>query len=207
MARQNKQIAQIGVTGGIGSGKTAVCLMFERLGVPVFSADLIAREISDTEPAVKKAINSLLGASAFKADGRLDRPFVASRVFLNHLLQQKLNAIVHPEARKEIQRRIESLDPSDVRYVIVEAALLYEAGWEKILDAVVVVDAEEKTRVRRIAERDYLSVSQIRQRMNAQWSQKEKLQRADYAIFNNGTMKELNERVRFLHSLFTQLFS
>jgi dephospho-CoA kinase len=180
--------------------------MFERLGVPAYSADLIAREISDTDRRVKRAIAKLFGPEAFRADDTLDRPYVASLVFSNRPLQQLLNAIVHPVAEEEIDRRIRSLSRMKSPYVIVEAALLFEAGWDTKLHAVLVVDADEETRVQRVAERDRLEERDIRRRMNAQWTQKQKLQRSDYAIINNGSLRELEERVRFLHSLFTQLY-
>jgi dephospho-CoA kinase len=206
VARENKHLARIGVTGGIGSGKTTVCAMFERLGVPAFSADLIAREISDTDQGVKRAIVKLIGPEAFRADGTLDRPYVSSIVFSNEQLQRMLNAIVHPMVEKEIEKRIRLLSRPRVAYVIVEAALLFEAGWERKLDAVLVVDAAEETRVRRVAERDKLEERDIRRRMTAQWTQKRKLAQADYAIVNEGPLQELEARVRFFHNLFTQLY-
>ena len=206
MAREYKHLARIGVTGGIGSGKSTVCAMFERLGVPVFSADLIAREISDTDHGVKRAIVKLIGPEAYRADGTLDRPYIASIVFSNEQLQRMLNAIVHPRVEKEIDKRIRSLSRPRAAYVIVEAALLFEAGWERKLDAVLVVDAVEETRVRRVAERDKLEERDIRRRMTAQWSQKRKIEQADYAIVNEGPLRELDARVRFFHNLFTQLY-
>ena len=153
MARENKHPARIGVTGGIGSGKTSVCAIFERLGVPTFSADLIAREISDTDPGVKRAIAKLIGPEAFRSDGTLDRPYVASVVFSNEPLQRMLNAIVHPEVEKEIDKRIRALARMKPAYVIVEAALLFEAGWDERLDAILVVDADEEVRAATFAGR------------------------------------------------------
>lgn len=200
------QIGRIGVTGGIGSGKTTVCGMFERLGAPVISADLIAREISDSDPKVKRAISSLLGAESYRSEGTLNRPYVASRVFSKKPLQQKLNAIVHPEVEKEIERQFQRLTRVNVRFAMVEAALIFEAGLNRILDSVIVVDAGERARLQRVVKRDHVSAEEVRKRMDAQWSQELKIQRADYIIGNNGSMHDLETKVTFLFNLLTQLY-
>lgn len=180
--------------------------MFGRLGVPVLYADQIAREISDTEPRVKRAIVRLLGPESYRSDGKLDRPFVASKVFSKKTLQQKLNAIVHPEVEKELKKRIQKLEGNRVPFVIVEAALIYEAELDKMLDAVIVVDADESTRTRRVMERDNVTGEEVQKRINAQWSQQKKVQRADYVIMNDGSLSDLELKIKFLSTLFTHLY-
>jgi len=198
-------IARIGVTGGIGSGKSAVCAVFERLGVPVLYADAIAREISDADTAIKKKIATLLGPQSYTSNGTLNRTYVASLVFSNKKLQQQLNAIVHPKVEREIEARIGRLKGSPP-FVVVEAALIYEAGLDALLDAVVVVDAEEDARIRRVVKRDGVSAEDVRKRIGAQWNQAQKLSRADIVIRNNGSLSELEIQVRFLYTLFIQLY-
>ena len=100
----------IGVTGGIGSGKTEVCRIFGRLGVPILSADAIAKEISNYDPRVKELLKRLLGPRAYTSDGVLDRSFVASRVFTNKAVQRKVNAIIHPRVEEEVEREFREME-------------------------------------------------------------------------------------------------
>lgn len=196
---------RIGITGGIGSGKTIVCSIFERQGVPVLYADQIAKEISDTDSSVKKRLKNLLGEEAYHNDGTLNRSFVASRLFSDQKIQMKINAIVHPHVQEEIRRRFDAFERGGEVIVIAEAALIYEAGLDKILDSVIVIEADEKTRVQRIVDRDGLTADAVRGRMKAQMDAKKKVQKADYVIRNIGSVHDLEASVRFLHTLFLQL--
>lgn len=202
MSKSDPHIFRIGITGGIGSGKTVVCKLFEQLGVPVLYADEIAKEIMDTNLKAKKLITGLLGSAAYKPNGLLDRAYVASQVFSNKTLQRKLNSIVHPLVEQEIDTRIKSYAAAGKQSVVVEAALIYEAGLDRKLDAVVVVDADEKERIERVARRDGIPAKDIRKRINAQWSTERKLDRADYVIRNNGSLQDLETNVRFLYTIF-----
>ncbi len=205
MKKQKTGILKVGVTGGIGSGKSTVCKAFETLGVPVLYADEIAKRISNTDPGVKAAIVRLLGDSAYDRDGTLNREHVASRIFSQKQLQRKLNAIVHPEVERELDQRISELQAVGEKMVIVEAALIYEAGLDKKLDAIVVVDAEENLRINRLRSRDGTTEAAVRQRMKSQWNPAIKLKKADYIIHNNSTTEELQKKVVFLHALFQSL--
>jgi dephospho-CoA kinase len=198
-------MVRLGVTGGIGSGKSLVCALFAQLGVPVLSADIIAKEIMGSDDEVKQQVLRLLGEAAYRQDGSLDRPFVASMVFSNKSLQKKLNAIVHPRVEKELDRRLAELEKSGVKVAIVEAALIYEAGYDRRLDAVIVVDADERERLRRIVDRDKSSPSDVLKRMRSQWDVARKLRKADYVIRNDGSKEDLERNVRFLHNLFTHI--
>jgi dephospho-CoA kinase len=198
-------IARLGVTGGIGSGKSTVCALFAQLGVTVYSADDIAREIVDSQPHVRTAIIQLLGPESYQTDGTLHRPYVASRIFARPSLQRRLNAIVHPEVERELDRRIRQYN-GRIPFVMVEAALIYEAGLDRMLDAVIVVDASESVRIRRVVARDHLKAEEVRRRMNVQWSQQKKIQRADYLIRNNGSLVELATNVKFLYTVFLQRY-
>lgn len=171
----------------------------------VYYADEIARELADSRPTIRQAIINLLGPESYRSDGTLNRSYVASLVFSKWELQRKLNAIVHPEVRRELERRLAQYG-SHLPFVLIEAALIYEAGLDKMLDAVIVVDARQDVRVRRVVERDRVKPEDVRKRMKAQWSQQEKLQRADYVITNNGSLKELESAVQFLYNLFLQRY-
>lgn len=196
---------RLGITGGIGSGKSLVCALFAQLGVPVLSADLIAKKIIGCDEEVQREVLHLLGEEAFDRDGSLNREHIASMIFSNRSLQKKLNAIVHPRVEKELDRQLAEFEKNGVKVAIVEAALIYEAGYDRRLDAVIVVDADQRERVRRVVERDKSSPSEVRKRMRSQWSVARKLLKADYVIRNDGSREDLERNVRFLHNLFTHI--
>ena len=196
---------RVGVTGGIGSGKSLVCSLFARLGVPVLSADQLAKELMVRDDELKMAIAKLLGASSYEPDGSLNREYIASGIFSNKSLQKKINSLVHPRVEERLDREIARLERQGKRMAIVEAALIYEAGYDKRLDIVVVVDANEVERVRRVAYRDSVPEEEVRKRVQSQWSPSRKVQKADYVICNDGSFEELEANVRFLHTLFTSL--
>ena len=202
---RQKNILKIGITGGIGSGKSSVCSFFAHLGVPVLYADEIAKELSSTDSTIRKKLVALLGESAFQTDGSLNRSFIASEIFANKELQKKVEFIIHPHVEKEIERQIKELAHRGELIIIIEAALIYEAGLHKKLDAVIVVHADEFVRISRVRKRDVVSEDAVRSRMTAQLDAKVKLEKADYIIYNNGTLEELESKVRFLYIVFKQL--
>lgn len=197
-------ILRMGITGGIGSGKSLVCSLFQKLGVPVLSADDIAKDLMTNDAGLRKALVRLLGSETYLPDGSLNRKVIAEKIFSTPALQKKVNALVHPRVTTEIERRMNALDGHSP-YVIVEAALIYEAGLDALLDAVVVVDAEADLRIQRVMERDHATRADVMKRMDAQWSNKRKIQEAEYVLRNNGSIRELGQNVRFLHTLFTNI--
>jgi dephospho-CoA kinase len=203
--KKMKPIYKLGVTGGIGSGKSTVCKVFERLGVPVLFADDISKEISTTHPIIKKKIITLLGVEAYTADGMLNRQYIASKIFSNKALQKKIESILHPQVEKEIEHRIAALQQAGHRLAIIEAALLFEAGLDKKMDAVLVLDADESVRVQRVQRRDGASEKDIRARMKAQSDARKNAAKADYVFHNNGSPEELATNARFLYSIVTHL--
>ncbi|HTP13766.1 MAG TPA: dephospho-CoA kinase [Bacteroidota bacterium] len=195
-------ILKIGVTGGIGSGKSEVCRIFESLGVPVIYADDVAKELGNYDAEVRALLRKLLGEKAYTSDGVLDRAWVASRIFSNSDLRKKMNDIVHPRVERAIAQKVNDLNRAGTRVVLVEAALIYEAGLDKTLDAVLVVDADEETRIARVAERDGVVREQVLNRIASQQDPATKVKAADYVIVNNGTKEDLRQKVAFFHSVF-----
>jgi dephospho-CoA kinase len=205
MPDHKREIMKIGVTGGIGSGKSAVCDIFERLGVPVLHSDDIAKELSNSNPEIREKLTALLGQEAYSGDGKLNRTFLASRIFSNDRLKRKVEAIIHPYVRKERERLMLDFRNKGYLWFILETALLYEVGLDKELDFVVVVDADEALRFDRVCQRDSISEDSVRARNNAQLDTAKKLRKADYVIYNNSTLEELESKVRFLYNVFTQI--
>jgi dephospho-CoA kinase len=130
---------------------------------------------------------------------------VASRVFSSKKIQSRINAIVHPRVEEVIEEHMTRLEAEGLHVAIVEAALIFEAGLDKKLDAVVVVDADEETKIARIMKRDGVSRDGVLNRMGAQLSPSTKLRKADYIIYNNGTVEELEEKTKFLYTVFHEL--
>ena len=192
------RILRVGVTGGIGSGKSLVCSYFASFGIPVLSADIIAKELIQKDAGIRKGLIKELGPSAFAPGGTLNRVFVAQRLFASPSLQKKINALVHPKVEVAVKRRIENLRKQGRKIAIVEAALIYEAGLDKYLDFVIVVDATVNQRMKRLSARDGMTAAEARKRMKAQWPVKRKLQRASYVLRNNGSRSELKSSTKVI---------
>ena len=191
-------ILRVGVTGGIGSGKTIVCSLFAKHGIPVMSADEIAKNLMQSDDALRTQLILLLGSSTYRPDGSLDRASVAAKIFSNKSLQKKVNSLVHPRVEAEIDSRFAAMERSGKAIGLVEAALIYEAGYDKRLDVVIVVDAPEPDRIKRVVARDRSSTEEVRKRIAAQSPSEQKARKADYIIRNSGSLSELEASVDFL---------
>jgi len=200
-------LTRIGVTGGIGSGKSEVCKILSSIGVPFVSADLIARRLTDADPSIKKKIIARFGFESYvAATSTLDRAHIASLVFGNRENLLALNAIVHPPVLKSVDDEasaIEKIHKSG--YLIVEAALMFESGLNKNLDYVLTVAAEEALRIDRLRRRSNLTDEQIRSRMENQIPVDQAIESSDFVLHNNGSVKELQEKVTFFHTIFSAL--
>jgi dephospho-CoA kinase len=173
---------QVGITGGIGSGKTLVCSVLESLGVEVYYADREARRLMNDHGMLKGAIIELLGSRAYS--GELDRQYVASRVFGNRELLEKLNSLVHPVVREDYRNWVKER-PEGMPYVVEEAAILLESGASRFLDETVLVYAPSELRIRRVMERDGVSREEVERRMMHQMDEEEKRVLADRVLVND----------------------
>ena len=176
---------KVGITGGIGSGKTTVCKLFEALGIPVYYADDRAKWLMINDPELVEGIKSLFGEEAYLADGQLDRPFIAQKAFGDPALLQKLNALVHPAVAIDGERW--HATQSGVPYTLKEAALLFESGSYRFLDRVITVYAPVELRIRRVMERDGVAREAVTARMERQMPEEEKMEKADFVIYNDGS--------------------
>jgi dephospho-CoA kinase len=179
--------------------------LFSHLNVPVLSADDIAKDLMQSDKALRLALVALLGVGTFGSDGTLNRKYVAEKIFSSPGLQRKVNQLVHPRVEAEIQKQFGKLAQSGNKIAIVEAALIYEAGFDKQLDTVIVVDAPEEDRIRRVVERDRTTVEAVRKRIVAQAGPESKIRKADYVIKNSGSVIDLEQAVRFLFSILTTI--
>ncbi|MCC6413659.1 MAG: dephospho-CoA kinase [Saprospiraceae bacterium] len=195
---------RVGITGGIGSGKTTVCAMFEILGVPVYYADDRARALIVENENLRAGITELLGEEAYHPDGSYNRTFVASVVFAQPEKLAALNALVHPAVETDSLSWHEAMKAAGHAYTIKEAALMIESGAYHFLDYLVVVTAPEEVRVQRVIQRDGLSENEVYARIKRQMPEAEKLVLADFTIVNDGT-KALTPQVWALHRRFTAL--
>ncbi|UZO79374.1 dephospho-CoA kinase [Aquimarina sp. ERC-38] len=189
----------VGLTGGIGSGKSTVARMFSDLGIPVYIADIKAKIIMQEDEEVKKAIQNLIGEDAYLPDGKLNRTFIADKVFKNKESLQSLNHIVHPAVAKDFNKWKEN---QNTPYVIKEAAILFENGGYKACDQVILVIAPSKLRLERVVKRDQISEESIKERMQHQWEDVRKIPLADY-VLNNEDLEKTLQQVRKIHNKLT----
>ena len=194
----------LGITGGIGSGKSTVTAMLRDLGAPVFDADLEARRIMEDDPDVRRAIAAAFGDDAYDHAGRLNRPFLAARVFGDDAAVQRLNSIVHPRVHEAFRRTRDDAQVQGVPVLVYEAALIFESGGDRLLDAVAVVDAPEEVRIARTMARDESTREQVVARMRHQISPAEARRRADYVIENGTSRDALRVQVEKLFRAVTE---
>lgn len=189
---------RVGITGGIGSGKTTVCHIFETLGIPVYDADYWAKWLITNNPEVKQAITGLFGPDAYLPDGTYNRALVAGIVFRDPEKLAALNAAVHPAVERHARTWHEAQAKQGLPYTLKEAALLVENGSYQLLDRLIVVTAPEDLRIRRVMQRDGISEAAVRARMQNQLPEAEKVRVADFVIVNDGE-RSLVQQVWAVH--------
>lgn len=173
----------VGITGGIGSGKTTVCSIFAALGVPVYYADDRAKFLMANDPNLKKRIVEVFGDESFR-DGKLNRAYLADRVFSSDSQLDLLNTLVHPAVAEDFKQWV--LQQHEVPYVLKEAAILFESGSYRSVDGTVLVTAPEHIRIERVMKRDGVSKDAVLSRMSKQWTDEQKVTLADHIIENDG---------------------
>jgi dephospho-CoA kinase len=175
---------KIGLTGGMGSGKTTVAAIFELMGVPVYYADLQARKLMEEDPALRASIEAHFGAGCY-ANGKLNRPHLASLVFHNPEKLMLLNSLVHPITLADAASWMKNQELSGFPYAIKEAALIFESESHQQLDHVIGVSSPLRLRVQRVKERDGLAEDQIHERIRSQMDEEEKMMRCDWVLIND----------------------
>lgn len=181
----------IGLTGGIGCGKTEVAKIFQALGAKVIDADRIGKEVVDTRPEIMREIVKTFGSQFQNSDGSLKRKELGSYVFADEARKKELNGIIHPHLWKKMKEEAACAVQEGHAVIIVDAALIYETGLEKHFDKVIVVNSRMELRIARIQQRDQLTKEEIRNRIESQIPMEEKVLRADIVIDNNGSLDDL----------------
>ena len=194
---------QIGVTGGIGSGKSLVTRIFSCLGISVYDADSRAKEVMTTDGILVSAIRKEFGGLSYLSDGSLNREYLARNVFDDPERLELLNKLVHPSVGADYERWLE--EHQSERYVVKEAALLFESGSYKLLDRIIAVYAPEALRMERVLQRDpQRSAEQVKAIMRNQLSDEEKIQRAHHVIVNDETRLVIPQILE-LHRIFSSM--
>jgi len=175
---------QVGITGGIGSGKTTVCKIFEILNIPIYYADDQAKKIMVTNELLIQDIKDFLGPDAYTKDGQLNRAYIANIVFNDQSKLDRLNSIVHPAMYKDGQRWHQQ--QTGVHYTLKEAAILFESKGHTLMDKTILVVAPQEVRIQRVMARDTTDKEAVLARMSKQMPDEEKIPLADYIILNNG---------------------
>lgn len=189
---------RVGITGGIGSGKSTVCTVFENLGVPVFSSDVEGRKLLNTHDEVIAEVKRTFGRDMYTAEGAIDRERMGRLVFSDPKALDALSRIVHPKVNEVFNDWIRHHERS--AYVLKEAAILFESGYYHDLDKIITVFAPKEVRIERVMKRDGMSREDVEKRMRFQYSDEDRNKLADFIIINEQRSKLL-EQVMELHEI------
>ncbi len=189
---------RIGVTGGMGSGKSVVCELFRLHGAPVFDADKEAKLLNDTSPRIKEELTRHFGSDLYK-EGKLDRQKLATLIFHDKQNLGIVNSIIHPVLADQFIEWCKAHE--NYPFVVIDAAVLFEAGFERHVDKVITVYAPEAERIERVTRRDGIKKSQVTARMQHQIPEEEKAKRADHVIYNDGQHSLIQQVANILQIL------
>jgi len=198
-----QQPIQIGITGGIGSGKSLICRIFQVLNVPVYDADSRAKKLMTTDGILIDQIKKEFGSLSYDKEGVLNRDLLSKAVFNQPEKLSKLNSMVHPRVAADYNRWVH--EQSGTSYCLKEAALLFEAGSYQSLDKIIVVTAPNELRIRRVLQRDsYRNITDVERIIKNQMSQEEKIKKADFVIKNDESELVVPQVLK-LHEWFNSL--
>lgn len=189
---------KIAITGRIGSGKSVVSKMLEIMGIPVYNCDVNAKRLMQEDAGIKGALTRMFGEECYAVDGTLRREWLASRIFIDRNAVHRINEIVHPRVKNDFCKWAQAQHKPIVG---VETAILYESGFNELVDKVLLVWADDETAINRLQKRSAMSRKQVMNRMENQMSTDELLMLSDYAIQNEGNMPVMPQLMEFLHLL------
>ena len=188
----------IGLTGSIGTGKSEAARQLEALGASIISADQVGHEAYTPNTEAWEQVVAAFGDDILQDDGEIDRRKLGAVVFSDPGQLEKLNQIMHPRMARMVADKIEELRDQGVEVVVVEAALLFEAGWDSLVEEVWVTDSTEQVVIERLKQRNGMSEEEARKRISSQMDRSERLERSDYVIENSGDMATLGSTIKEL---------
>ena len=188
----------IGLTGSIGTGKSEAARQLEALGASIISADQVGHEAYTPNTEAWEQVVAAFGDDILQDDGEIDRRKLGAVVFSDPGQLEKLNQIMHPRMARMVADKIEELRDQGVEVVVVEAALLFEAGWDSLVEEVWVTDSTEQVVIERLKQRNGMSEEEVRKRIASQMDRTERLERSDYVIENSGDMATLGSTIKEL---------
>ena len=191
------QMLRVGITGGMGSGKTTACKFFQELGIPVYYADARAKWLMTQDEALVASIKEMFGSEAYFENGQLNRPYIAGIVFKDPERLGQLNALVHPAVARDGERWHQA--QQEVPFTLKEAALIFESGSYRQLDYVITVHAPLPLRIKRIMKRDGSTKEAVLDRISKQMQEEKKLHLADYLILNDH-LASMRRQVRTIYN-------
>ncbi len=190
----------VGLTGGVGSGKTTVANMFYKLGIPIYIADLEANKLMNNSKVIKRKLIQLFGEKAY-VKGEINKSLIADKIFNEKKLLIKMNAIVHPKVRSHFKNWIKK---QSTPYVIKETAILFETGNYKECDYVITVYANEEDRIQRVIQRDNSTIESVKAILDNQWSDAKKVKLSHFVIDNNNLSQTMHH-VKIIHQKLLEL--
>jgi dephospho-CoA kinase len=209
METQESNSIVCSITGGIGTGKSSVAKIVADMGYTVISSDANAKEIMLNNPNVKQSIIAEFGNESYNSDGSINNTYLAKLVFGDSENQEKaldkLNSIVHPIVIQKMIEDVEKLEKAGVELIFVESALTFEAGLDEGFDYIITVDCKEELAIERAMQRSNMTKEEVMLRMKNQMSNQRKTEMADFVIENNGSETELEQSVKFIIGIISQL--
>ncbi|WP_372773417.1 dephospho-CoA kinase [Mangrovibacterium sp.] len=190
---------KVGITGGIGSGKSTICQFFKSIGIPVFEADTEAKKLINSSVAIKNQLIAEFGSDIYLPNQHIDRKKLAELIFNSPPLLEKVNGIIHPEVRNHFEKWA---NQQNSPYIIHEAAIMFESGFYKMMDYTVLVTAPEADRIKRVMERENTTAENVRSRIERQWTDEQKSKLANFIIKNDNRelvvpqLIELDKQIR-----------
>ena len=207
MVKTVLNVLKVAVTGGAGSGKTTVCKRLKELGVKVISSDALAREaVAKGSPAYKNIVN-YFGEKVLISDGNINRQMLRRTIINDDVARLALERFIHPEISKLMQRKTAKAEEDGDRVVLIEVPLLFELGLEGQFDVVVVVSTDFELRVKRLMDRDNISREEAENLLNVQMPNKDKVERAEFVLTNEGSKDQLKKSVDLFYKKFIQKYT
>lgn len=194
---------KVGITGGIGVGKSIICDLFKVIGIPVFNSDIEAKNIIKSDTDIKKQLVHRFGSDVYLLDGEINKPYFAKIIFNDKEAISFVNSIVHPAVHSHFNSWVNN--QKGIHYVLYESAIIYETSVDLMLDRIIVVSSPLEIRIKRVMERDSVTISKVKERISNQWSQNRIVELADDVIVNDDIKLIIPQVIEIHNNIIKQL--